>query len=230
MEDIRGLTAHTINQDAAGNIIVTKVEKDAIYRKKINKVFSEVIFTFPDVKPGSIIEYKYKDDASGLYALHNWYFQKSIPVAFSRYVLNFPTELIVSAIPKGKLRVTLNENLKANRNIKTFTMNNVPALKDEAYISCDEDYLQQVTPLMIAVDLPGTPRRSLLRSWPGIIKQLMEDEDFGLQLKKNIPRTSDLDALLATVTDPYKKMIIIHDYVKKNMKWERIGNECTKKK
>jgi hypothetical protein len=41
-----------------------------------------------------------------------------------------------------------------------------------------------------------------LRTWPGIIKELMEDEDFGLQLKKNIPRTSDLDALLKDVNDP----------------------------
>ncbi|MGF2414613.1 MAG: DUF3857 domain-containing protein, partial [Ferruginibacter sp.] len=222
LEDIRNLSAQTINLDAGGNMVVSKVEKDAIYRKKINKRYSEVIFTFPDVKPGSIIEYKYKDDATELYAVRNWYFQKSIPVAFSRYILNFPTELIVSAIPKGKLGVTVSENLKSNRNIKTFTMSNVPALRDEAYISCDEDYLQQVTPLMIAVDLPGVPRRSLLRTWPGIIKELMEDEDFGLQLKKNIPRTSDLDVLLATVTDPYKKMTIIYDYVKKNMKWDDV--------
>jgi hypothetical protein len=106
--------------------------------------------------------------------------------------------------------------------VKTFTMSKVPALKDEAYISCDEDYLQQVTPLMIAVDFPGSPRRSLLRTWPGIIKELMEDEDFGVQLKKNIPRTSDLDALLAAGTDPYKKMVIIHDYVKKNMQWDEV--------
>ena len=47
----------------------------------------------------------------------------------------------------------------------------------------------------------------------------MEDEDFGLQLKRNIPRTSDLDALLTKITDPYRKMVIIHEYVRKNMQW-----------
>ncbi len=221
-EDIRNLSAQTINLDASGNIVFTKVEKDAIYRKKINKRYSEVIFTFPDVKPGSILEYKYKDDANSFYAVKNWYFQKSIPVAYSRYILDFPNELVVSAVPKGGLQVGITEKSKSDRNIKTFTMANVPALKDEAYISCDEDYLQQVTPIMIAVDFAGTPRRSLLRTWPGIIKELMDDEDFGLQLKKNIPRTSDLDALLANINDPYKKMVIIHDYVKKNMKWDDI--------
>jgi hypothetical protein len=65
------------------------------------------------------------------------------------------------------------------------------------------------------LDFPGEPRRSLVYFWPKIIKDLMEDEDFGIQLKKNIPRTSDLDALLTPVKDPYKKMAIIHDYVRK---------------
>lgn len=74
-EDIRNISAQTANLDALGNIVFTKVDKDAIYRKKINKRYSEVIFTFPDVKAGSIIEYKYKDDANSMYAVKNWYFQ-----------------------------------------------------------------------------------------------------------------------------------------------------------
>jgi hypothetical protein len=219
-EDIKNLSAQTINLDASGNIIITKVEKDAIFRKKINKRYSEVIFTFPEVKPGCIIEYKFKDDANDLYGVKNWYFQRSIPVAFSRYILDFPQELTISAVPKGRLGVNLVETSKGLHRIKTFSMTNVPALRDEAYITCDEDYLQQVTPQMISIDLPGIPRRSLVRTWPGIIKQLMDDEDFGTQLKKNIPRTSDLDAALSGITDPYKKMVIIHEYVKKNMQWD----------
>jgi len=219
IEDIKGLSAQTINLDASGNIVYNKVEKDAIYRKKINKRYSELIFTFPNVSPGSVIEYKYKDDASGLNAVKNWYFQKSIPVALSRYILDFPDELKISAVPKGGLRIDVADGSKPQHYTKTFTMQNVPALRDEPFISCDEDYLQQVTPMMIALDLPGIPRRNLVRSWPSIIKDIMEDEDFGLQLKKNIPRTSDLDALLANQKDAYQKMTIIHHYVKTNMEW-----------
>ena len=53
-------------------------------------------------------------------------------------------------------------------------------------------------------------RYDLLATWPGVIKDLMEDEDFGVQLKKNIPRTNDLDEQLKTITDQYQKMITIH--------------------
>ena len=60
--------------------------------------------------------------------------------------------------------------------------------------------------------------------WPVIVKGLIKDEDFGDQLKKNIPRTADLDAMLQGVNDPYQKMRIIHRYVRKNMEWNEYDN------
>ena len=220
IDEIKNLSAQTINLDASGNIVISKVEKKLIYEKKLNKRYSELVFAFPDVKPGSIIEYKYRDDATSLYALSNWFFQRKIPVLLSRYTLNFPVELTISAQPNGGLPVLMDQTSEGNRNIKTFTMREVPALRDEPFISCYEDYLQQVVPFMISLDISGYPSRSLQRTWPEIIKQLIEDEDFGIQLRKNIPRTSDLDAMLSNISDPYKKMLVIHDYVRKNMLWD----------
>ena len=221
-EDIKNLSAETINLDATGNIIVTKVDKSSFFTKKMNKRYSEIIFAFPDVRVGSIIEYKYKDDADYLYAVRDWYFQQTIPVKFSRYILDFPNELVISAQPHGVLSVDMKQTSNENRSIKTFSMSGVPALRDEQYISCNKDYLQQVVPYMVSLDLPGQVTHDLLRTWPRLVKNLMEDESFGLQLKKNIPRTSDLDAMLVNISDPYKKMEIIHNYVKKNMEWNNM--------
>lgn len=222
-EEIKNISAQTYNLDASGNIVITKLEKDLVYRKKIDKRRSEVVFTFPGAKSGSIIEFKYRDEATDLYGLKSWYFQGSTPVMLSRYILNFPMELIVTATAMGSLRVTMKETLKEGRNIKTFTMLDVPSLKNEAYISCKEDYLEKVEPLLVGLELPGIPYRNLLRTWPGIVHQLIEDDDFGVQLKKNIPRTSELDAMLINITAPYNKMVVIHDYVRKNMQWNEQG-------
>lgn len=219
LEEIKNLSAQTINLDASGNIVVSKVEKKLIYTKKKNKRYSEVVFAFPDVKAGSIIEYKYRDEASYLYALRNWYFQNSIPVQLSRYSLNFPHEIVISAQPRGGLVVSIKKDNDANRDIKIFSMAEVPALKNEPYMSCKEDYLQQVVPFLISLNIPGEFDRTLVKTWPQIVKNLMEDDDFGTQLKKDIPRTHDLDVMLGTISDPYKKMTIIYDYVRKNMEW-----------
>lgn len=222
IEEIKNLTAETINQDANGNIIVTKVDKNSIYIKKINTRFSEVVFAFPEVKAGSIIEYQYKEEAKWLYALKNWFFQKNIPIILSRYTLNFPPELAVSAKPKGILKVETTHNFTDGRDIKIFELKMVPAFKKEPFITSDIDYLQQVKPYLESFEMAGQDPINLLKKWKDIVNHLIEDEYFGVQLKKNIPKTSDLEAKLVNINDPYKRMVIIYDYIKKNIQWNEI--------
>lgn len=214
-QSIKNLAAQTYNLDAAGNISVSKVEKKLMYEKKINNRLSEEVFTFPEVKPGSIVEYKYSLENADL---EQWYFQKSIPVRLSRYTIDFPTEFEIHCQTIGSLPVETKRNTKGQHYVHTYTMRDVPALRDEPYISCESDYLQRLDPQLIAVNTLER-RISLVRTWPQVIKQLMEDEDFGLQLKKEIPRTADLDEQLKKLSDPFQKMVAIHNYVRKNMEW-----------
>lgn len=215
LQQIKNLTAQTYNLDAAGNIVVTKVEKKLIYDKPVNKRKAEEVFTFPEVKAGSIIEYKYTMTNVGL---ADWQFQTSIPVRYSRYRVNFPTEIEVYAAPHCVIPYEYKKELKGNREIQSYSMSNIPGLRDEPYISCDQDYLQRLELRPLALNLP-TQRIPLTSNWPRVIKDLMEDEDFGVQLKRNIPRTTDLDEQLKTITDPYRRMVAIHEYVRKNMEW-----------
>lgn len=59
-EKILKVDAATYNLDASGKMKTTEVNKGSIYSKRINKFYSEMIIAFPEVKTGSIIEYKYK--------------------------------------------------------------------------------------------------------------------------------------------------------------------------
>ena len=220
-ESIKGLTAATYNLDGGGNIITTKVEKKLIYEKALDKKFSEQVFTFPEVKAGSIIEYKYTHTNLGI---TNWYFQRSIPVKYSRYRVDFPEEVEFVSTPMCVLPVEQKQVSKGRRNIKELSMKNIPALRDEAYITCDEDYLQRIETRPIAVNVPGQPRRSLINTWPQVIRYLAEDEDFGVQMKREIPRTADLDSALQKLKDPHQKMVTIHNYVRKNMEWNNYGS------
>lgn len=216
------LSAQTYNLDATGNIVVTKLDKSTVFDKKINTRYAEKIFAFPDVKPGSVLEFKYiLENAS----MGQWYFQKEIPVQFSRFILDFPPELIISATPNCSMPLVSNTSTKKGAgNYSWYAMENIPGLTDEPFMSCREDYLQRMEANLVALDFPGAPRRSLLRTWPGIIKELIDDEDFGKQLKRDIPRTTDLDKILLGVNDPYKKMAIIHEYVRNNMEWNGYSN------
>lgn len=219
-ENVTGITAQTYNLDGSGNIVITKLEKKLIYDKKINKRYSEIAFTLPEVKIGSVIEYKYTVEGA---ATSSWFFQNSIPVAISSLTVNFPEELEISCMPHCSLPLNSKVERKTGRDVQIYQMENVPALRDEPYISCDEDYLQHITARIAAVNFPRSPRVVLDRTWYKIVENLMDDIDFGVQLKRNIPRTDDLELLLKNITSPYKKMLAIHDYVRANMQWD--GND-----
>lgn len=213
------LSAQTYNLDAAGNVVVTEADRKTFFDKKINKRISEQIFSFSNVKVGSVIEYKYVHTGTGF---TTWYFQQEIPVKLSKFKTDFPSEVELSALPYCILPYDAGLDAKYP-SVKWYSMKNVPALRDEPYISNDEDYLQRLETNLVAINVGGN-RRSFVRSWPGIIRQLMEDEDFGMQLKKDIPRTVDLDEQLRKITDPYTKMKTIHHYVRKNMTWNGYNN------
>lgn len=219
-ESIRKLEAQVYNLDGSGNIVTTKVEKKLIFEKKLDSRYSEEVFTFPDVKPGSIIEYKYTHSNAGF---SEWYFQSSMPVKFSRYKMELPNEYEFTCTPFCTLPYTSDRSDKGQNTIRTYTMSNVPALRDEPYISCDDDYLQRLQPRPIAYN-GATQRTSYVYTWPQIIKGMMEDDDFGVQLKKDIPRTADLEAELKNIKDPYDRMTVIHNYVRKNMEWNGLSN------
>jgi len=214
-EEIKDISAQVYNLDNSGNIVVTKIDKKQIFEKQINKRFAEKVFTFPDVKPGSIIEYKYKHLNADVV---NWYFQSSIPVKYSEFTFDYPNEIEIVFTPRCYLPYEQKTDNQNTRTVRFFSMQNIPALRDEPYILNEDDYLQKVESRPVAVYFNG--RRELITTtWPRVIRGLLEDEDFGLQIKKEIPRTADLDAELKNISDPYSKMNIIYRYVRKNMEW-----------
>lgn len=219
-EDITDLVANTYNIDAAGNIATTKLDKKLVYTKKLNSKYSEQSFTMPDVQVGSVIEYKYSVRNGGK---RFWNLQKSIPVQYSKYEIDFPSSVELYIRPLCSLPYDSKDNSTALRSIKTFSMANIPAFKEEKYITCEEDYLQKIEAYVTAFTYQGK-RYPFMKSWKQIAEQLQEDEDFGKQLFKQIPRTAELDAELKGLKDNYSKMVAIHNYVRRNMSWDGKNN------
>jgi len=218
-ESITKLEAQTYNLDASGNVVITKLDKKSVFNKKIDNNSSQQIFTFPEVKAGSVIEYKYVFRSTQPY-LHRWYFQEDIPVRYSRFSLDYPEAFEVMPVFSTTQEYKLDRKQTAGRIIQTVSMLNIPGLSNEPFVSCYEDYWQKVSFKINSYYPIGGLRRDFSRQWPAVIKDLMEDEDFGVQLKKNIPRTKDLEDQLKALTAPEEKMIVIHKYVKKNMVWD----------
>ena len=216
-EDIKDITAQVYNLDPSGNIVVTKLDKKQIFEKQINKREAEKVFTLPDVKPGTVIEYKYKHTNIGMM---NWYFQRSIPVKYSEFTFDYPNEVDISFLPKCYMPYQQKTDNGGSRTVRFFSMSNVPALRDEPFILNEDDYMQKIETKTVAYQNSSGFRQSIIVNWLQVIRFLMEDEDFGVQIKKEIPRTADLDAQLKNINDQYMRMKIIYEYVKKHMEWD----------
>lgn len=85
--DLRAQTLELVN----GRIVSHKVQASSIEDIPINDTWSKKKFTFPAVKPGSIVEYKYTIASLDFEKLDTWYFQREIPVIWSEVRFNVPS-------------------------------------------------------------------------------------------------------------------------------------------
>jgi hypothetical protein len=89
-EVILGIHAQTFNLSENGKIVKSKLAAKNFKEEVIDSRNKKIVFTLPDVKPGSVIEYKYTIRSLDLVRLENWYFQSTIPTIYSEFSISMP--------------------------------------------------------------------------------------------------------------------------------------------
>jgi Domain of Unknown Function with PDB structure (DUF3857) len=89
------INAYIHYQDAQGNIITEKVDKNQIFRNNQNNAFKKISFTFPNLKAGAVIEYQYELTEKNSLYLDPWFFQDIIPTRLSLFKLTIPYNIRV---------------------------------------------------------------------------------------------------------------------------------------
>jgi hypothetical protein len=230
-ERIVRLNACTYNMDSNGNIITAPVTKSSIYTKRINKKYSEVIIAFPDVKIGSVIEYQYTMERQTMGQLRDWFFQERIPVKYSEYQLVIPQTFRFSVQPsvidpmeqKQKVveEILTSEHGSINvRSVKTnYIMHNLPGIKDEPYMGAVKDYMQRLEFQLKQIDYGNNYIADLRYKWSDIIKELKDDEDFGVQLETEVANAASFVAMAKTIADTETRIKYIYLNLRKMMDW-----------
>jgi hypothetical protein len=231
-EKILKIDAFTYNLDASGKVKTTEVSKSSIYSKRINKFYSEMIIAFPEVKVGSIVEYKYKVERRTDQHLKSWIFQSRIPVRYSEYQINIPLFYHFSVNPnivdeievKEKVYedlIATNEGTLSTETLqKNFIMRNLTGVKYEPFMGAVKDYLQGIEFQLSTIDYGNGRTLDLRTGWADVVKNLMNDHDFGKQLEWEPKGTSATIAEAKLIPDMENRMKFILGYVKKNMNWD----------
>lgn len=89
-EKYRTISANVFNLDEKGKIVKEKVSSKSIFDEDIDKRVNRKRFSFPSVKEGSVIEYKYEVVSERSFRIIDWDFQHDIPVKYSKFEVSYP--------------------------------------------------------------------------------------------------------------------------------------------
>jgi hypothetical protein len=131
---ISNLRAETINLNG-DKVEITKVDKKSIYKQKVDKWESEINFSFPAVKAGSVLEYSYEEQINFIRSIPDWYFQGGLPVRYSECNISVPK------LYTYKLQLHTSQPLVKNADT-VIAMENIPSLQKEPFMDSYTDNLQ----------------------------------------------------------------------------------------
>lgn len=227
LQYVTGIQAETINL-VDGKAQITKLDKKQIYKQVVDRDYSAITFSMPDVKAGSIIEYKYTLTSADPEIIPSWDFQEEIPVRYSEYITTIPEYFMFTTqthmrLPYTKFtRSTGNGNLGSlmfNTNIEDRLMANVPSLPDEPYMSSKEDNTIDIAFQLASFHPPAGFVQNFANSWQKIGERLVEDDDFGGQFRRSLSGEDAIIAKAKALKTDDEKIAYLFNEVKNDMKW-----------
>lgn len=222
-EFIRDLSAVVITPDENGSVVRNELERKNVFDKQVNSLYSVISFALPNVKAGSIIDYKYQSSMKSYAGLRRWEFQKEIPVVTSSYELApIPnSEFAYSVYRTQNFPVDIKPDKAAGR--VRFVMHNIPGLRDEVYSASTNNFLQRVN-FQFASYTNYVGKTNYTSTWQQLSTELLDERSFGSQANKDLSGTPFLKSLSPTLSQT-EKIKTIYDFVRSNIVWNNINSK-----
>ncbi|QNL21244.1 DUF3857 domain-containing protein [Hyphobacterium sp. CCMP332] len=233
-EKFRYLTAHVYNRDEKGSIQKTELNQESIYKEKINDNFSRYKAACPDVKVGSIVEYTYTLESPYKFNLYDWEFQTDIPTLYSQYRIDmipfYEYNFIAQGLDKFDYHTSYQADTKRSSKyygvdfydvINVYGMSNIPAFKEESFITTKDDYLMKMDFQLSKYQASKTTKKEVMSTWPKLCNDLIQSERYGSYLKdaRSIAKKILAKDIGELSSDKKEKARQIIEYVKMNYTW-----------
>lgn len=240
-EKLDKLEAVTYNIEN-GKVVATPLDKASVFKDKYDEHHTVRKFTFPNIKEGSIIEFRYRIISPFYFNLQPWEFQGSLPRLWSEYSVTVPNDIFDFVFIKGGfLPYTMDTSsssmetynllytgdgatdrsqtftLKSNTVTEHWAIENVPSLKPEKFITTLDNYVSRIDFQLKRIKYSETEIVEYMGSWDQLVERLMKDEDFGAGLSSNNAwMNDDLKKVIAGTTDEVDKAKKIYNYFRDN--------------
>ena len=222
-EKMSKLKAITYNLNG-GAIEETKLDKDEVFKSRFNDSYNQVKFTMPNVKEGSVIEYKYKVSSPFYMHIDEFRFQEKIPVKKIKAIFSAIDIIDFKPIVKGYIPLHPRKDVKSSAslgrslNVDTYILTDVPALREEAFVDNIDNYTAGVNYEIRSIERETTVKY-YTQSWKDVAQSIGNTEDYKENLDKNKPIRAIVDSLVTGTSSDEEKMKAIYKYVKNDIKW-----------
>lgn len=230
-EDLYDIDAQTINIKD-GKPVITKLDRKQIFREAVDKNSTAIVFSFPDVQAGSVIEYHYKWKTPAYGNFPTWYFQSKIPSRYSELQTSIPDMLYYKTQYRVYQSMNKNKTSAASKslgsgqdshaytvNTKIIGLNNIPSLVDEPFMTSRNDNLQCALFQLTQIQPIGGFTQTGADTWAKVGERLAEDEDFGMQFRKKLDDEDILISKAKLLKSDDEKIAFLFNEVKNSMKW-----------
>lgn len=230
-ETISGLSAYAYNMEN-GKMVRTKMKREEVFEERLNDSYQQIKFSIPQVKIGTVIEYEYKILSDLYYHIRDWQAQDDIPVFYTVFEVTIPEYFKFNIDTHGMEHLetkqgrvnqsfTINAQLlQCNASHSTFIGHQLPAIKDDAYVWCPENYSAQVNLELQGYAFPGMLYKNFTQTWEEIEQLLSDDQDFGGRLKMSNPFKEEMAALhLEQIDNIAEKISAIYTLLKSKVIW-----------
>lgn len=218
-ETVSGVKGYTYNLEN-GKVIKDKLEQSAVFEERQSENRSTKKFTMPNVKEGSVIEYSYTVTSDFIYNLQEWEFQHTIPTVWSEYRAKIPQYFDYKTLQHGYHKLhDPRDKYDSNTNGYRWIMVDLPALREEKYITTLRDYQAKIEFELQMLHVPGKESQVMTGDWGQVIDELLREERFGSQLNRKGFFKNDIAAIVERHKTPEQQMKAIYELVQQHMSW-----------
>lgn len=207
LQEIARVKGHTFNLDENGEIVKTDLEKSMVIYNDVDSEWGEVVFSLPDVQVGSVIEFSYELGSQNFTFLKNWKFQRNIPTLYSEFTAHVPRGLDFSLIYQGN---RINEKYKNSPDLYQWSLDTIPAIKDEPFVYQVDDYVEQL----------NFQLKNYIATWQELAEKFQANNElFNIPKFKTSLVKDEAETLTAGITSDVEKLQVIYDHVATHFKW-----------
>lgn len=223
----------------SGRIVRTKLTREGKFNTSINKYWKEASIAMPNVRVGSVIEYRYILKSENIVKFPVFNFQQDIPVNYSEYVTKIPGFFIYKAIKRGTFEMEFESEIArgsisyANKNNITKTKvvsfgqvnnrymaKNIPALKEESFVDNMDNYRASICNELEQTHFPDERAKDYSLTWEGVAKNVFDYNSFGRELNKDDYLEADLKRIISEVNTQSDKLDAIFKFVQHKMNFD----------